>query len=59
MPPGYICATATERPQSWGTNDRGLSPGHLVPSRGWGGGIDGTCKTYAIRFAWRQKSPAF
>jgi len=32
-------------------HDWGLSPGHLVPSRGWGGGVDGTCKTYAIRFA--------
>jgi hypothetical protein len=25
--------------------------GHLVPPRGWGGGVDGAYKTYVIRFA--------
>jgi hypothetical protein len=45
--------TKTERPQSWRFRRSGslARAGHLVPPRSWGGGVDGACKTYVIRFA--------
>jgi len=46
----FICAKQQKDPNRI-PHDWGLSPGHLVPSRGWGGGVDEARKTYAIRFA--------